>query len=173
VAVIAIIGLVAAPGSASAAAGDGTVTPILDCLRQNTGGTYTAILGYTNSARTAETIPRGTWNKVSPAAYDGPQPTTFQPGTKHGAYTVTMTKTEYSGGPSWFLDGKFAFFGSAWASGVPTCPSSTELPEEGNGTGPAIALVVAGIIGAVAVHRVRRRALAVVGAPTGEARHDA
>jgi hypothetical protein len=167
-----LVALIAAPGTASAASGDGSVTPLVDCLGQNKDGTYTAVLGYTNSARTAETIPVGTWNKISHSKYDGPQPTTLQAGTKHGAYTVTMTKSEYSGGPSWFLDGKFAFFGSAWATGVPACPTSTQLPEDGNGTGPAIALVVAGVIGAVVVHRVRRRAEAAVPAQvTGDHDH--
>jgi hypothetical protein len=160
VAVTAVVALLAVPGTASAAGGDGSVTPILDCLRQNTNGTVTAILGYTNSARTAENIPAGTWNTISPTNYNGPQPTTFASGTKHGAYTVTMTKSEYGGGPSWFLDGKFAFFGSSWAAGVATCPASTSLPEDGNGTGPAIALALAGVIGAVTLQRVRRRALA-------------
>jgi hypothetical protein len=173
VALIATVGLVAVPGTASAAGGDGSITPLLDCLRQNGDGTVTAILGYTNSARNAETIPVGTWNKISPTNYNGPQPTTFASGTKHGAYTVTMTRSEYSGGPSWFLDGKFAFFGSSWASGVPTCPSSTELPEDGNGTGPAIALAFAGVVGAVAVRRVRRRADVEAADSAGAGRDDA
>jgi hypothetical protein len=172
VAVIAVVGLVAAPGTASAAGGDGSVTPILDCLRQNTNGTYTAVLGYTNSARSTEDIARGAWNKMSPTRFDGQQPTTFASGTKHGAYTVTITQAEYMGGSYWYLDGKFAFIGWVWSSGVPTCPASTELPEDGNGTGPAIALVLAGAVGAVAVHRVRRRALAAT-AQAAEERHDA
>jgi hypothetical protein len=173
VAVVTLVALVAAPGTASAAAGDGTITPILDCLRQNPDGTYTAVLGYTNPARTTEKIPVGTWNTVSPAKYNGPQPTSFASGTKHGAYSVTMTRSEYMGGPSWFLDGKFVFFGWSWSNGVATCPPSTELPEEGNGTGPAIAVAVAGVIGAVAVHRVRRRALAGAGAPARDGGDDA
>jgi hypothetical protein len=110
---------------------------------------------------------------MSPTRFDGQQPTTFASGTKHGAYTVTMTPAEYMGGSNWYLDGKFAFFGWAWSTGVPTCPASTELPEDGNGTGPAIALVLAGVVGAVAVHRVRRRALAAAPAPAAARRDDA
>jgi hypothetical protein len=69
------------------------------------------------------------------------------------------------GGPYWWLDGEFVYWGWAWThdGSAATCPSSTELPEEGNGTGPAIALVAAGLVGGVVVQRARRRALAGLG----------
>jgi hypothetical protein len=169
VAVVAFLALVAVPGTASA--GNNGVTPFLDCLRQNPNGSYTAVLGYTNTSRTAVTIPRGTWNKISPSKYDGPQPTVFEPGTKHGAVTVTISKNEYMGGPYWWLDGEFVYWGWAWThdGGAATCPSSTELPEEGNGTGPAIALLAAGLVGAVLVQRANRRARALAAASRGDA----
>ncbi|RBY78131.1 hypothetical protein DQ238_13075 [Geodermatophilus sp. TF02-6] len=171
-AVVAVVGLVAAPGTASAASK--TVTPTLDCLRENGDGTYTAILGYTNTSKNPVTIPVGSWNQVQPARFDGPQPTVFQPGTKRGAYTVTLTQDEYMGGPSWYLGGTFVFFGWSWTHDgkAPTCPPSTELPEEGNGTGPLIALAVAGVVGALVVHRTRRGAQAA-GRDTGAGRGDA
>jgi hypothetical protein len=162
VAVVGLVALLAAPGTASATyggGGDGSVSPFVDCLRQNPDGTYTAVLGYTNSSRSAEAIARGSWNQVSPSRYDGRQPTTFASGTRHGALSLTLTRSEYMGGPYWYLDGNVVFFGWAWRDGVGTCPPSTELPEEGNGTGPAIVLLGAGVVGAVALHRVRRRAL--------------
>ena len=65
VAVVVLVGLVASPGLASA--GTNGVTPFLDCLRQNPNGSYTAVLGYTNTSRTAVTIPPGALNKISPA----------------------------------------------------------------------------------------------------------
>ncbi len=173
VAVLALLALIAAPGTASAAGGDGSITPLLDCLRQNPDGTYTAVLGYTNSSRSTEKISLGTWNTVSPAKYNGGQPTSFSSGTKHGAYSVTMTKSEYMGGPSWFLDGKFVFFGWAWAAGGPASPPSTELPAEGNEPGAGMAVAGAGLVGAVAVHRVRRRALAGAGTPVRDGGDDA
>ncbi len=43
------------------------------------------------------------------------------------------------------------------ASASRVCPASTDLPEEGNGTGPAIGLAAAGVVGAVLVHRTRKR----------------
>lgn len=168
VAVIAGVCLVVAPGTAAAAA---KVIPIVDCLRENADGTYTAVLGYNNTSKSPVTIPVGEGNKVSPAALDGAQPTTFEPGRRHGAFSLTMSRSELVGGANWYLDGKRAFSGSA--SGVATCPGSTELPEEGNGTGPAIALLGAGLIGAVAVHRARRRALAGAAGQAAEGRDDA
>ena len=163
VAVIALVGLLAAPGAASAApsaTATGFVKPVLECIRKNTDGTYTAILGHTNSSKSTIRVPVGTWNTIAPAKANGAQPTSFRPGTVRGAYAVTMTQSEYMGGAYWYLDGSFAYFGWAWTMNGPFCPPSTELPEEGNGTGPAIGLAAAGVVGAVLVHRARKRALA-------------
>jgi hypothetical protein len=160
VAVIALIGLVTVPGAASAA---GTVTPLLDCIVKNGDGSWTAVLGYRNTTRSAVTIPVGADNQVTPAPYGDPQPTVFEPGVHRGAFTVTV---ERGAGLVWHLDqdNLIAHFDSAAA-----CPSSTELPEEGNGTGPAIGLAVAGAVGAVLVHRANRRARALA----AESRDDA
>ena len=149
VAVIAVAGLLALPGTASA---KGTVVPLLDCVVTNGDGTWTAVFGYRNTSGSAVSIPSGPRNKVTPVTYGVPQPTTFRPGTHRGVFTVTVAR---GAGPMWHLDGTnlAARLGSATA-----CPPSTELPEEGNGTGPAIALVVAGLVGAVGVQRARRRA---------------
>ncbi len=161
VAVIALIGLLASPGTALAV---GEVTPVLDCVRKNTNGTYTAVLGYSNKASVPITIPVGSRNKVEPASQNGRQPTTFQPGTQRGAFTMTLTSNEYMrSGNYWAIDGNIAYVGQVLAPGAAICPTSTELPEEGNGTGPAIGLAAAGVVGAVLVHRARKRALAVTG----------
>jgi hypothetical protein len=171
VAVIALLGLVAVPGTASATTRG--VTPFVDCVRQHgNNGSYTVVLGYTNSSRSTVTIPLGSRNFLSPSKDNGAQPTRFQPGTHHGAFSVGLSKKEYQGLPFWHLDGEVVFF-SAWGQGDPSCPSPTELPEEGNGTGPAIALVVAGVIGAAVVHRFRRRTLASAAAPARDGGGDA
>jgi hypothetical protein len=151
VALIAVVGLLALPGTASA---KGTVVPLLDCVVVNRDGSWTAVFGYRNTSSSPVSIPRGAQNKVTPVRYGTPQPTTFEPGTHHGAFTVPVSR---GAGPMWHLDGTnlAARLGSATA-----CPPSTELPEEGNGTGPAIALVAAGVVGAVVVQRARRRAMA-------------
>ena len=149
VAVVAVMALVAAPGTASA---KGTVVPLLDCVVANDDGSWTAVFGYQNRSGSPVRIPTGPRNKVTPATVGSPQPTTFQPGTHRGAFTVTVPR---GAGPMWHLDGTnlAARLGTAKA-----CPSSTQMPAEGNGTGAAIALVAAGLVGAVAVQRSRRRA---------------
>ena len=167
VAVIALVGLLASPGTALAV---GEVTPALDCVRKNSNGTYTAVLGYTNRASVPITLPVGSRNKVAPASQDGRQPTTFQPGTQRGAFTMTLTSSEYTrSGNYWAIDGNIAYIGQVLAPNAATCPASTELPEEGNGTGPAIALTAAGLVGGVMVHRANRRARALATASRGDA----
>ena len=152
VAVIAVAGLLALPGTASA---KGTVVPLLDCVVANDDGTWTAVFGYRNTSGSAVSIPSGPRNKVTPVTYGVPQPTTFQPGTHRGVFTVTVPR---GAGPMWHLDGTnlAARPGSATA-----CPSPTELPAEGNGTGAVIALAGAGVVGLALVRRAGRRAHAL------------
>jgi hypothetical protein len=149
VAVVAVVALVATPGAASAR---GTVVPLLDCVVTDEDGSWTAVFGYRNTASSRVHIPTGPRNKVTPATVGTPQPTTFQPGTHRGVFTVPVPR---GAGPMWHLDGTnlAARLGTATA-----CPPSTQMPAEGNGTGAAIALVAAGLAGAVAVQRARRRA---------------
>ena len=109
VGVLGVAGLLAAPGTALAV---GEVRPVVDCVRKNPDGSFTAVLGYTNRSSSPVTVPLGSRNKVTPAASDGRQPTTFQPGTKQGAHTVTLTSSEYSrSGGYWSIDGNVAFIG--------------------------------------------------------------
>jgi hypothetical protein len=152
VAVIAVAGLLALPGTASA---KGTVVPLLDCVVTNGDGTWTAVFGYRNTSGSAVSIPSGPRNKVTPVTYGVPQPTTFRPGTHRGVFTVTVAR---GAGPMWHLDGTnlAARLGSATA-----CPSPTELPAEGNSTGVVIALAGAGVLGVVLVRRAGRRARAL------------
>jgi hypothetical protein len=163
VTVVAVVGLLVVPGTASAAVGDRSITPLLDCIRQNSDGTYTAVIGYTNSARATEKIPLGTANRISPTRLQGVQPTSFKQGTQHGAFSVTVTGAEVAANARWEVDGNVLDYQDAWGVSS-TCPPSTELPETGNGTGPAIALAFAGVIGAIAVRRVHRRSPAAAGA---------
>jgi hypothetical protein len=160
----AVLSLTAAPGVAAAAPA-GSVVPLLDCVRANGDGTWTALFGYDNRTRSTVTIPVGPDNKLTPTSYGTPQPTRFAPGVHHGVFVAPVTR---GAGPMWHLDRTNL---AARAGSGPACPGSTELPQEGNGTGAAIALAVAGAVGAVAVHRARRRALDGAGLPAG-AEHD-
>jgi hypothetical protein len=148
--VIATVGLLGAPGTASAA---GTVTPVLNCTTPAAGGGFTAVVGYDNTTGETVTIPYGKQNRIVSGQYDGAQPTVFAAGRNDGAFSVTIT----SSSATWTLSGQQLLLKPSQAS---ACPASTELPEDGNGTGPAIGLVLAGVVGAIAVNRFRRRTLA-------------
>jgi hypothetical protein len=158
VAVLAVVTLVAAPGAASAR---GTVVPLLDCVLTNADGSWTAVFGYENTSSSPVRIPTGPRNKVTPATVGRPQPTTFQPGSHRGVFTVTVSR---GAGPMWHLDGTnlAARLGSATA-----CPSSAELPADGNGAGWTIAVLVAAVVGTVALHRERRGRAAQASHPSG------
>jgi len=54
-----------------------SISPIAECVVNNGDGTYTAHFGYENKNDTPVTVPYGNNNKLSPANYDGVQPTEF------------------------------------------------------------------------------------------------
>jgi len=151
VAVVALLALVVAPGTASAV---GEVIPVLNCTKPAAGGGFTAVVGYDNPTGQDVTIPYGKQNRIVSGQYDGLQPTVFRAGRHDGAFSVTITNTS----ATWTLGRTLLLMKPSEA---PACPSSTELPEEGNGTGPAIALVAAGLVGAVLVRRTKRRVRAL------------
>ena len=161
VAVVALVGLVALPGTARAT-GTYAVKPVLNCHKENADASWTVVVGYVNSSRKAVDIPRGPGNQAFPSKFASLPPTSFRPGTVNGAFTAVVSLADLHAGARWVLDGYTLDYRAA-ASSSQVCPSSTELPEEGNGTGPAIGLAVAGVVGAVLVHRTRKRALAAEG----------
>lgn len=150
VGVIAAVGLVLAPGTAWAGP-TYSVVPLLDCVRTNGDGTWTAVFGYENTTQSTVSIPVGPDNKVTPTTYAAAQPTTFSPGVHHGVFTVTVSG---GGGPTWHLDRDDL---AARESDGPVCPPTTQLPADGNGTGAAVALGAAGVVGAAVLYRFRRR----------------
>jgi hypothetical protein len=169
VAVFAVVALVAAPGTASAA---GTVTPILDCYQQHSDGSWTVVVGYVNSTGSTQRIPYGYRNAAYPSKFQSVPPTTFKPGTQHGVFTVQVTLSDLYANARWELDGHVLnYLAAGTASSV--CPPSAALPADGNGTGPVIALAIAGVVGGIAVQRVRRRAQATADVPAAAERDDA
>jgi hypothetical protein len=127
------------------------VVPLLDCVVTAEDGSYTAVFGYDNRGTTAVGIARGAANKVVPTPLGGSEPTAFQPGVQHAVMAVRVTK---GAAPIWDLDGTHLSVRKADAT---ECTSPTALPATGNGTGPVVALVAAGVLGAVVLHRVERR----------------
>jgi hypothetical protein len=167
VAVIALVGLAALPGTASAT-GTHTVKPVLNCYKENPDDSWTVVVGYVNSSRKTVDIPRGPGNHALPSKFASLPPTSFRPGTVNGAFTAVVSLADLYAGARWVLDGYTLDYRAA-ASSSRVCPSSTELPEEGNGTGPAIGLAAAGVVGAVLVHRANRRARALAAASRDDA----
>src|SRR4051794_8113205 len=155
-AVAAALTVTATPGAASATT-YGTVTPLLDCIGDGGHGTYIAVLGYSNTTGRTMSIPLGWNNVISPAKFDGKQPTTFKAGTYHGAFTVSFTVRDLGDpAPSWRLYGHT--LGGSYYTPVTACPPGTTMPAEGNDTGAAVALLAAGIVGVLVVRRFVRRA---------------
>jgi hypothetical protein len=161
VVVVALVGLVASPATASAA-GTYTVKPVLNCYEEHGNKSWTVVVGYVNASSSTVRIPRGADNQAHPSTFASLPPTTFEPGTVDGAFTTTVSRADLNAGARWVLDGYTLDYRAA-ASASRVCPASTELPEEGNGTGPAIGLAAAGVIGAVLVRRARKRTPAAAG----------
>jgi hypothetical protein len=152
-AVVTALAVTATPGVASAAGG--TVTPLMDCYTREKDGSYTLVFGYSSTNSGTKTISRGYYNQLSPAKYQGSQPTSFAAGTTHAAFTLRATLQDtYQG--YWYLDGHTLTFYNAMRD-ADTCAASTPLPASGNGTGIAIGLVVAGVAGTLIVRRLVRR----------------
>ncbi|MGY1745218.1 hypothetical protein [Blastococcus sp. SYSU D00695] len=140
------------PGAAQAApnrSGPPDVVPLVDCVRVNPDGTWTAIFGYDNRTGGEVTIPAGPANQVTPRGYGTPQPTTFAPGVQHGAFSVTVVR---GGGPMWHLGAT----NLPARRGDTSCGPSSQLPADGNGLGGAMVLGAAGVAGALLLGRVRR-----------------
>ena len=144
-------------GTGVASAG-GPVVPIMDCYRINANGTYTVVFGYTSSATSTRSIPRGTQNMLSPSKFQGSQPTVFKPGTQRGVFSLVITQADLYGNAYWYLDGNTLNY---WNVGTATeCSPSTPLPAIGNGTGLAVALIGGGAFGVWFVRRLIRRSAA-------------
>ena len=154
--VIAALGLVFTPGTASAAPG---VSPIVDCYRDNGDGTVWVVLGYKNTTGSSTTISYGSANQFYPSRLHGQQPEQFAAGTVHGAFTVRLAYHEVADA-RWALNGTTLRY-SHNAQYATVCPPTTQLPADGNGTGTAVALGAAGVIGAGVLYRFRRRVAAL------------
>ena len=163
-AVTAVVALT--PGVAGAApgrSGPPDVVPLVDCVVTHADGSWTAVFGYDNRTGAAVDIPVGPANKVTPAGYGVPQPTSFAPGVRHGVFAVTVPR---GGGPMWHLGST----NLAARKADTACPPATQMPADGNGTGLAIGVAVAGGVAAVVLRRSRRRAAATTAAtPAGSA----
>jgi hypothetical protein len=165
------LGLAVAGVAGSASAAAPTVTPLLDCSFANGDGSLTVVLGYTSTYPNQVSIPlTNKKNYTNPASYGSALPTKFQAGTHHGVAALTLTKADLSASPYWYLDGTtLRLPGAPDPSGK--C-NSVQLPGFANGAALTVGLVLAGVVGALVVWRVRRR-VPVAGAPALGERVDA
>jgi hypothetical protein len=151
--VIAALAMIMTPATASAAP---TVTPIVDCYRTNSDGSFWVVLGYKNTG-VSRNIARGPSNQVYPSRLQGQQPAGFNSGTVHGAWTVRLTYSEiFQQNARWELDG-YTLRYSQYVQYATECPPTTQLPADGNGLGTVMALGGAGVVGAALIYGSRRR----------------
>jgi hypothetical protein len=132
------------------------VTPKVECVVQ-TGSTYTAWFGYTNSKSSALTYTAGgLLNFFLPHPKDRGQPSTFQPGSHRFQFSVPFT----SGHLTWFVAGKSA----KASSSTPRCsmPQITTEALDGGTIGAAYGPVVVQATGGI-----EPRSFAATGLPDG------
>ena len=128
--------LVPAP---AAAAPEDSLRPFVDCVVRKADGSWTAVLGYENTARSAVVLAPGPKNKITPLTGVA-VPGRFEPGVRHGALAVTVVGHSSF---MWHLGDDQLKVRSTSAP----CPPETEMPTDGNGTGVVVALAVAGLAG--------------------------
>jgi hypothetical protein len=157
VAVCSALWLSAVPGVA-AAAPPMSVTPFVDCYRENPDGTLTIVLGYTSTWKKATTIGWGSRNSLYPSQYHRSQPKQFLTGTQHGVLALRLTASDLDAGARWELDRTTLDFSSARSASE--CSPSTPLPALGNGAGLALVLFAGGAVGVWFVRRAARRSAA-------------
>ncbi len=80
------------------------IFPILDCVRDNGDGTYTAYYGYMNPNDWTINIPIGADNMFTPVPQDRGQPTAFECGRHYAVFTVVFDGSLIE----WYLDGSTA-----------------------------------------------------------------
>jgi hypothetical protein len=150
-------------GTSIAAAAPSPITPIIECVVVHPSGGFTAVLGYSNSSSASVTVPRGPANKLTPTKYDGNQPTTFLPGRQRGAFSVTVNHPSVK----WKLQGLTLHIDD----NATRCPPSTQMPEQGNGTGIVVGLLVGAAVGVFLIRRMQRRLIADAAATSPASPH--
>jgi hypothetical protein len=137
---------------ATALADQPVVAPTVNCVTVNADGSLSALFGYTNAGTTQTLIKRGPDNQISPSNLDGPQPDTFAPGTTYGAFALTIP---VGGSATWTLHGNNRAVADASS---PRCGPPVSLPQEGNGLGLVLGLIVAALAGTLTIRKIVTRA---------------
>jgi hypothetical protein len=127
------------------------VVGFVNCTALNKDGSTTALFGYYNDGSTTP-IPRGVQNNITPANFDGPQPTSFSSGLQLGVFALKIPK---GANATWTVNGFPATAPNTWS---PQCSPPVSLPQEGNGLGLVFGLIAGGLGGTVVIRRIIARA---------------
>ena len=154
-AVTAALFLNTGPAAATITSLNGNVT--CDCVvKDSSTGKYRAVFGYVNNTGATGRIAAGDNNRVEltggATAVDAKVTTTFAPGTHKASFATGWVSKSTQ--VTWKVGGKSV--AAHWNR--PTCGNDVALPAGGNGFGPIIALVAAGLVFLLAAVVRKRRA---------------
>lgn len=100
------------------------VRPILECVRHNLNGTYTAFFGFKNENQGPVSLPIGEYNHFNPGTQDRGQPYNFAPG-RTPAYPEAAFGVDFDGSPLvWFLNGYTSTASSSLAQRCEDSPTT-------------------------------------------------
>lgn len=149
-----LLGTIASAAPA-AAAPNGSITPIVNCIWNNGNGTVTASVGYRSTNSGTVTEPIGSGNRFRPGAQNRGQPTTFLPGTQNNVFAVTVTYAEIEDEINWYVTGR-----SASVETIVMC-ASKPVPQVGSVGALLLGLLVLGMAASAVLFTRTRPAVAV------------
>lgn len=132
-------------------------SPTCDCVVKDSGtGKYRAVFGYVNDSSATGKIAAGANNKIEltggSTSIEGAVTTKFEPGTHKASFATGWVSKNTQ--VTWKVGGKSV--AAHWNR--PTCGNDVSLPAGGNGFGPIIALLAAGLVFVLAAVVRKRRA---------------
>ncbi|MCU7724179.1 hypothetical protein ODJ79_10675 [Actinoplanes sp. KI2] len=152
VAITAAVTLTASPAAAAS-----SVTPTANCVvKSGKDDTFRVVFGYTSTASQTSTIPAGPNNRLefvgSTQSTAATVTTDFEPGSHPASFATDWIDKDTT--VTWRLDGQSA--SSSWNQS--SCGNNITLPAAGNGAGPVVALLLAGVVAMIVLWRKRRKA---------------
>ncbi|SFE38959.1 hypothetical protein SAMN05421541_101509 [Actinoplanes philippinensis] len=132
-------------------------SPTCDCIvKDSSTGRYRAVFGYVSDASGPGTIAAGANNRLvfsgGTTSTDATVAARFSPGTHRAAFATGWVSRDTR--VTWQVGGKSV--AAYWNR--PACGDDVSLPTGGNGFGPILGFLAAGVIAAVVAGRRRRRA---------------
>ncbi|GAA1637493.1 hypothetical protein [Actinoplanes couchii] len=131
-------------------------SPTCDCVVKNSKtGEYRAVFGYVSNSTATGKIAAGANNRLEltggSGSLDTAVTTRFEPGTHKASFATGWVSKNAQ--VTWSVGGKTV--AAHWNR--PTCGNDVSLPAGGNGLGPIIALLAAGVVFVLAAVIRRRR----------------